>query len=45
MTSCGKDGTKTRTIVDLNEIGEKGLISKDIALRAGDVVWVPVSWY
>ena len=45
VTSCGKDGTKTRTIVDLNEIGEKGLISKDIALRAGAVVWVPVSWY
>lgn len=45
VTSCRKDGTKTRTIVDLEEIGEKGLISKDIALHAGDVVWVPVSWY
>lgn len=45
VTSCSKDGTKTRTIVNLKEIGEKGLISKDIALRAGDVVWVPVSWY
>lgn len=45
VTSCGKDGSKTCTIVDLNEIGEKGLIGKDIPLRAGNVVWVPVSWY
>lgn len=45
VTSCDKDGNKKRTIVDLNEIGKQGLISKDISLRAGDVVWVPESWY
>ena len=27
------------------EIGEKGRIEKDIVLRAGDVVWVPETWY
>lgn len=45
VTSCDKDGNKRRTYVNLNEIGREGLISKDIALRAGDVVWVPESWY
>ncbi len=45
VTSCDKDGNKKRTIVDLKEIGEKGLINKDITLRSGDVVWVPESWY
>ena len=45
VTRCEKDGSKTRTIVDLNEIGKKGLVEKDIALRAGDVVFVPESWY
>ena len=45
VTSCDKDGNKKRTIVNLNEIGREGLISKDISLRAGDVVWVPESWY
>ncbi|MGN0855030.1 MAG: polysaccharide biosynthesis/export family protein [Kiritimatiellia bacterium] len=45
VTSCDKDGNKRRTYINLNEIGREGLISKDIALRAGDVVWVPESWY
>lgn len=45
VTSCDKDGVKHRTIVNINEIGKNGDISKDIALRAGDVVWVPESWY
>ncbi len=45
VTSCDKDGNKKRTIVDLKEIGEKGLINKDITLRSGDVVWVPECWY
>ena len=40
-----KDGKKTTYIIDLIEIGEKGMIEKDIVLRAGDVVWVPESWY
>jgi len=45
VTSCDKDGNKNRTIVNLQEIGKNGDISKDISLRAGDVVWVPESWY
>ena len=45
VTRCEKDGSKTITIVDLDEIGEKGRVEKDIALRAGDVVWVPERWY
>ena len=45
VTSCDKDGNKKRTYINLNEIGREGLIDKDIALRAGDVVWVPESWY
>ncbi len=45
VTRCDKDGNKKRTIVNLTEIGEEGMINKDIILRAGDVVWVPESWY
>ena len=40
-----KDGKKTTYTIDLVEIGEKGKIEKDIVLRAGDVVWVPETWY
>jgi protein involved in polysaccharide export with SLBB domain len=45
VTRCDKDGNQTKTIVNLNEIGEKGRIDKDIPLKAGDVVWVPETWY
>ncbi len=45
VTSCDKDGNRTVTYVNLKEIGEEGLISKDITLRAGDVVWVSETWY
>ncbi len=45
VSRCDKDGNRTTFTIDLNEIGEKGRIDKDIALRAGDVVWVPESWY
>ena len=45
VTSCDKEGNKTVTIVNLNEIGKRGDIEKDIALHAGDVVWVPEQWY
>ncbi len=45
VTSCDKEGNQKRTVVNLKEIGEKGRIDMDIALRAGDVVWVPESWY
>jgi len=31
--------------VDLKEIGKDGRPDKDMLLRAGDVVWVPETWY
>ena len=37
--------TPTKYTIDLFEIGEKGRIEKDLLLRAGDVVWVPETWY
>lgn len=45
ITRCDKDGNMTRTTVDLKEIGKDGRIDKDMPLRAGDVVWVPETWY
>ena len=45
VTRCDKDGSMTRTTVNLNEIGKDGRIDKDMPLRAGDVVWVPETWY
>ncbi len=40
-----KDGNKNCRIVNLYDIGKKGELDKDIALRAGDVVWVKQTWY
>ena len=45
VTLCDKDGKQTKTRVDLIEIGEEGRPDKDMLLKAGDVVWVPMSWY
>ena len=45
VTRCDKEGNLTRTTINLNEIGEDGRIDKDMPLRAGDVVWVPETWY
>lgn len=45
VSRCDKDGRITRTFVDLKEIGKDGRVDKDMALRAGDVVWVPETWY
>ncbi len=45
VTRCDKAGKQTKTIVDLIEIGEDGRPDKDMILKAGDVVWVPMSWY
>lgn len=45
VTRCEKDGSQTRTKVDIEEIGKGGRIDKDMPLRAGDVVWVPETWY
>lgn len=45
VTRCDKEGRQTRTYVDLKEIGKDGRVDKDMSLRAGDVVWVPETWY
>lgn len=45
VTRCDKSGNQTVTIVNINEIGKGGRIDKDMSLRAGDVVWVPETWY
>lgn len=45
VTRCDKDGKQTKTRIDLVEIGEEGRPDKDMLLKAGDVVWVPMSWY
>ena len=45
VTRCDKDGKQTKTKVDLIEIGTEGRPDKDMLLTAGDVVWVPMSWY
>ena len=45
VTRCDKDGTQVKTTVNIEEIGKDGRIDKDMSLRAGDVVWVPQTWY
>ena len=45
VSRCDKEGNLTKTKIDLNEIGKGGRIDKDMLLRAGDVVWVPETWY
>ena len=45
VTRCDKDGRQSVTTVNLNEIGAGGRVDKDMLLRAGDVVWVPETWY
>ena len=45
VTRCDKDGKQTKTQVDLVEIGEEGRPDKDMLLKAGDVIFVRMSWY
>ena len=45
VTRCDQEGNQTKTKVDINEIGRGGRIDKDMPLKAGDVVWVPETWY
>lgn len=45
VTRCDRDGRQIKTYIDLNEIGKEGRVDKDMVLRAGDVVWVPETWY
>ena len=45
VTRCDKDGRQTKYFVNIDEIGKNGRIDKDITLCAGDVVYVPETWY
>ena len=45
VTRREKDGSLKRLIVDIELIGKEGRSDLDIALKPGDVVWVPESWY
>lgn len=45
VTRCDKNGHQTKSRVDLIEMGERGRPDMDMVLKAGDVVWVPMSWY
>lgn len=45
VTRREKDGTLKKFIVDIDKIGKEGRSDLDIALKPGDVVWVPESWY
>jgi polysaccharide export outer membrane protein len=45
VTRCDEDGRQTRMRVDLDEIGKDGRSDKDMLLKAGDVIFVPETWY
>ena len=45
VTQRAKDGKITRWRVNVVKIGEHGRTELDIPLKAGDVVWVPETWY
>jgi protein involved in polysaccharide export with SLBB domain len=45
VTRRQKDGSLKTFIVDIDLIGKEGRADMDVALKPGDVVWVPESWY
>ena len=45
VTQRTKDGTIKRWRVNVVKIGKDGSTKLDIPLKAGDVVWVPETWY
>lgn len=45
VTRRDADGKLERFIVDIDKIGKEGRSDLDIALKPGDVIWVPESWY
>lgn len=45
VTRCDKDGHQTKTKVDIIKMGKDGRPDMDMQLKAGDVVYVPMSWY
>ncbi len=45
VTRRDKEGKLKRFIIDVDAIGKKGRAELDMKLKAGDVVYVPESWY
>jgi len=45
VTRREKDGALKRFVVDIDKIGKDGRSDLDVALKPGDVVWIPESWY
>jgi polysaccharide export outer membrane protein len=45
VTRREADGTLKKFVVDIEKIGKDGRSDLDVALKPGDVVWVPESWY
>ena len=45
VTRREKDGNLKRFTVNIETIGKEGRSDLDIALKPGDVIWVPESWY
>ena len=45
VTRCDKELNRTCTKIDFRDIGEGGRMDLDMKLRAGDVVYVPETWY
>ncbi|MDD4102212.1 MAG: polysaccharide biosynthesis/export family protein [Kiritimatiellae bacterium] len=45
VTRREKDGSVKRFVVDIEKIGKDGRSDLDIALKPGDVIWIPESWY
>ncbi|MBQ9429990.1 MAG: polysaccharide biosynthesis/export family protein [Kiritimatiellae bacterium] len=45
VTRRQADGSLKRFDVDIVKIGKEGRADLDLALKPGDVVWVPYSWY
>jgi protein involved in polysaccharide export with SLBB domain len=45
VTRREKTGALKRFNVDIDLIGKEGRTDLDIALKPGDVIWVPESWY
>jgi polysaccharide export outer membrane protein len=45
VTRRDKEGNLKRYIIDVDAIGQKGRAELDMKLKAGDVVYVPETWY
>lgn len=45
VTRREEDGSLKRFTVNIEKIGKEGRSDLDLALKPGDVVWIPESWY